>query len=100
MTTKRQILIFLSEKRKYLKDNYHVTKIGLFGSYARDEQEKGSDIDIIVEFEKNTQNLFELKQKLREYLRSELNADVDLCREKYIKPIIRNKILKETIYAE
>ena len=99
MTTKNQILSFLSDNRKFLKDNFHIIKIGIFGSFARGDQEVGSDIDFVVEFEKNTQNLFETKQKLRDFLRSEFNTDVDLCREKYIKPKLRKSILKETIYA-
>ncbi len=99
MTTKSQILSFLTNNKKYLKDNFHVIKIGLFGSFARGDQEIGSDIDFVVEFENNTENLFEIKQSLREYLRSEFKTDVDICREKYIKPKLRKSILKETIYA-
>ena len=99
MTTKSQILSFLTNNRKYLRDNFHVIKIGIFGSFARGDQEIGSDIDFVVEFENNTENLFEIKQSLREYLRSEFKTDVDICREKYIKPKLRKSILKETIYA-
>ena len=99
MTTKSQILSFLVNNRKYLRDNFHVTKIGIFGSFARGDQEIGSDIDFVVEFENNTNNLFEIKQNLREYLKSEFKTEVDICREKYIKPKLRKSILKETIYA-
>jgi len=99
MTTKSQILTFLKNNRKYLRDNFHVIKIGIFGSFARGDQEVGSDIDFVVEFEKDTQNLFETKQNLREFLRSEFKTEVDICREKYIKPKLRESILKETIYA-
>ncbi|HAJ99771.1 MAG TPA: hypothetical protein DCM62_07080 [Bacteroidales bacterium] len=99
MATKSQILTFLRDHRKYLKDNFHVVRIGIFGSYARGDNEPASDIDFIVEFENNTLNLFDIKQKLREFLSQELKAEVDICREKYIKPKIRSRILKETIYA-
>jgi predicted nucleotidyltransferase len=99
MTTKSQILKFLTNNRKYLRDNFHVIKIGIFGSFARGDQDVGSDIDFVVEFEKDTQNLFETKQNLREFLRSEFKTEVDICREKYIKPKLRKSILKETIYA-
>ena len=99
MTTKSQILSFLVNNRKYLRDNFHVTKIGIFGSFARGDQEIGSDIDFVVEFVNNTNNLFEIKQNLREYLKYEFKTEVDICREKYIKPKLRKSILKETIYA-
>ena len=37
---------------------YSVNKIGLFGSFARGEQKRGSDIDLLVEFEKPTYDNF------------------------------------------
>ena len=40
----------LKKERKNLKEK-RVKRIGLFGSYAKDKQKKGSDIDFLVEFE-------------------------------------------------
>ncbi len=54
MKTKIQILEFLSQNKKVLRDKYHIVRIGLFGSYAREEQNPESDIDLLVEFEENT----------------------------------------------
>ncbi|RLB87468.1 MAG: nucleotidyltransferase, partial [Deltaproteobacteria bacterium] len=31
---------------------FGVKKIGLFGSYVRNEERRGSDIDLLVEFER------------------------------------------------
>jgi predicted nucleotidyltransferase len=53
----------------------------------------------MVEFEENTQDLYELKIQLKEFFRIQLGIDIDICREKYIKPRIKNSILKETVYA-
>jgi hypothetical protein len=36
-TTKNSILIFIKENKQLLKDKYKVNKIGLFGSFAKDE---------------------------------------------------------------
>jgi len=41
----------LKEHKKELKEKYKVKKIAIFGSYARSEENKSSDIDILVEFE-------------------------------------------------
>lgn len=99
MTTKGEILDFLIQNKQYFRDRFGVIKIGLFGSYAKDEQIDGSDIDLIVEFEKNTPNLFDVKNELKSYIREKFNIHVDIAREKYLKPIYKDSILKETIYV-
>ncbi|MEO8400120.1 MAG: nucleotidyltransferase domain-containing protein [Ignavibacteriaceae bacterium] len=65
MKSKNEILKFLSQKKEFLNKNFHIVKIGIFGSYARGDTKGGSDIDLTVEFEENTQNLFDLKRKLK-----------------------------------
>jgi predicted nucleotidyltransferase len=99
MTTKGEILEFLAQNKDYFREKFGITKIGLFGSYAKDEQAEGSDIDLIVEFEKNTPNLFDVKNNLKEYIKSSFKINVDIAREKYLKPYYRKTILNETIYV-
>ena len=99
MKTKDQILTFLAQNKKLFRDKYHIVRIGLFGSYARGEQNPSSDIDLLVEFEENTQDLYELKIQLKEFFQIQLGVNVDICREKFIKPRIKNSILKEAVYA-
>ena len=82
------------------REKYHIIRIGVFGSYARGEQSIDSDIDLLVEFEENTQNLYELKLELKNYFLKSLGIEIDICREKYIKPRIKKQILKETVYAD
>ena len=100
MKTRDQILTFLSQNKKLFRDKYHIVRIGLFGSYARGDQNNNSDIDLLVEFEENTQELYDLKLQLRDFFRIKLGIEIDLCREKYIKPRIKKSILKETVYAD
>jgi uncharacterized protein len=100
MKTRDQILAFLSQNKKLFRDRYHIDKIGLFGSYARGEQNNKSDLDLLVEFEENTPDLYELKIQIKEYFKTQLGLEVDICREKYIKPRIKKAILKEAIYAD
>ena len=99
MITREQILAFLAQNKKLFRDKYHIVRIGIFGSYARGEQKSTSDIDLLVEFEENTQNLYELKIQLKEFFQIQLGVDVDICREKYLKPRLKSSILKETVYA-
>lgn len=100
MKTRDQILNFLSQNKKLFRDKYHIDKIGLFGSYARGEQNSSSDLDLLVEFEENTQDLYELKIQIKEFFKTSLGLEVDICREKYIKARIKKDILKEAIYAD
>ena len=55
--TRARILKTLRDHDEALK-KYSVKRIGLFGSYARGEQKRGSDIDLLVEFEKPTYDNF------------------------------------------
>ncbi len=94
------ILDFIRQNREYLSAHFHIRKIGLFGSFARGEQRPESDIDLVVEFEENTPDLFDLKAELREFFKSFFHCEVDIAREKYLKPYARNRILSEAVYVE
>lgn len=99
MRTTDQLLLFLSRNKDFFRERFHIIRIGLFGSYARGEQTDKSDIDLIVEFEENTQDIYEVKIRLKEFIKAETGKDVDICREKYIKPTIKEHILKEAVYV-
>lgn len=98
MAEKKEILDFIRREKENLLRRYHLTKIGLFGSYARDEQEAGSDIDLIVEFEPGTENLYEIKEEIRKVFRGQFHSEVDVCREKYLKPYYKERILEDVIF--
>ena len=99
MLSTGEILIFLKENKQFLLNKFHCTEIGLFGSFARNEQTENSDIDIIVQFEKDAPDLFSLEFELKEYLKNHFNREIDICSKKWIKPIFKPLILKEAIYA-
>jgi len=99
MDTKQEILTFLKDKKEFLKDNFHVTKVALFGSFAKDKQTSSSDIDLLIELESNITNIHDIKTSLKNYLTKSLKRDVDLAREKYLKPYAKKHILKEALYV-
>ncbi|MDR2233298.1 MAG: nucleotidyltransferase domain-containing protein [Tannerella sp.] len=99
MISQSQILLYLSENKQNISRKYHLKKIGIFGSYARDEQTLKSDLDLLIEFEDNTPDLTEKKDFLRKEIQSVFHIRVDICREKYIKPIFRQQILSDAIYV-
>jgi len=99
MTERSSILSYLEANKERLMREYHLTKIGLFGSISRAEQNESSDIDLVVEFEPETQNLYILKKNLRQEIQRIFNRPVDICRLKYIKPIFKSQIVQEVQYV-
>lgn len=66
---------------------------------AKNEANEASDVDIIVEFEPNTPDLYDKKETLRSILQNEFDRNVDLCREKYLKPYYKIQILQTSIFV-
>jgi len=99
MLDRDDILNFLQDNLDYLKKHFYISKIALFGSFSRNEQNDNSDIDILVDFRDDIKNIYEVKRELKEFLSSSLNKDIDLAREKYLKPYAKRYILKEAIYV-
>jgi len=99
MVNSEIILEYLSKNKERFRAEYQLVKIGIFGSFARKENNMSSDIDILVEFEDNTPDLFEKKINLCKEIQAEFNLPVDICREKYIKASFRKHILAEALYV-
>jgi len=90
------VLEKLKEARADLKQKYSVVRIGVFGSFAKDESTAQSDVDILVELAKPTfDNYMDLKFKLEDML----GRDVDLVLADTVKPRLRPIIAKEVRYA-
>ncbi len=99
MNSKNEIINFLQKNKNHLVNAYHIKKIGLFGSFARDEQTKESDVDLLVEFENDIKDIYDTKQALNLFLSNAFHRSVDIAREKYLKPYAKDFILKDTIYV-
>ena len=82
-----------------LQTEYNISKIGLFGSFARNEQDEHSDIDIVLEFHLGTENIYEKKTNLKKIFKNYFHREIDLCRLKYVKPFIKDYLEKEVIYV-
>ncbi|MEA3498027.1 MAG: nucleotidyltransferase family protein [Campylobacterota bacterium] len=95
MLNKQFILTFLKENKKQLKDKYQVDKIGLFGSFARDEETNKSDIDILVDMPSSFDNYFNLKY----FLEENFHREVDLGKEKQLRLLIKKQVMQDIIYV-
>jgi predicted nucleotidyltransferase len=86
----------LIENLPEIRKRYSITLLGVFGSYVHGEQNKSSDLDILVEFE-NPLSLLELSALQRD-LSSIVGVKVDLVLKRTLKPNIGKRILSEVIY--
>ncbi len=96
MINQRRIVDLLETNRDSIR-KFGVRELGLFGSVARGDNTGESDVDVLVEFEKES---FSTYMGLLFYLEDLFGSKVDLVMKDSIKPIIRNRILAETIYVK
>ena len=94
--TKEYILNFLKSNKQLLKDKYNVTKIGLFGSYAKGMANENSDIDLAIV---STKKDFFLREDLLEFLESNFHLKVDVGYLDSFREYYKEKIEKELIYV-
>jgi uncharacterized protein len=78
-----------------LQLSFGVRSLGIFGSYVRGQQRRKSDIDILVDFDRDP-TLFTFI-RLENRLSSELGLKVDLVMKDALKPAIGRHILREVI---
>lgn len=98
MINKEFILSEMKQQKRELQ-NLGVVRIGLFGSYVREEQTEKSDIDILLEFEpekENFDNYMTVYDILENLFR---NEKVEIVTKNGLSPYIGPQILKEVIYA-
>ncbi len=96
MDNLNKIKSILKEHQQELKNNFFVEKIGIFGSYSRNEEDPESDIDILVEFNGPIGWDF---IELNDFLEKLLNKKVDLVSINALKPQFKMDILNEVIYV-
>ena len=97
MHSRSNVLATLAGLKDELATRFHVAKIGVFGSVSRGEQTPESDIDILVEFSRPVG--FFTFMELEEYLSDRLGVRVDLVTPAAIKPVMKERIARETAYV-
>jgi uncharacterized protein len=75
---------------------HNVKRAGVFGSYARGEQKKSSDIDILIEAADKKFSLLD-QAGLEIELEKKLRKKVELITYNGINPLLKDRILKEEL---
>ncbi len=92
---RRDDVLKLLRKHSADLERFGVRSLLLFGSVARDEAAEGSDVDLLVSFERPPG--FSSFMKLRIFLEDLLGARVDLVTEKGLRDRVRPQVEKEAI---
>ncbi len=86
-------IIGLLEKHKNILRKFKVKKIGLFGSFARGEQKRHSDIDFIVEFYEPTfDNFMDLLFSLEKLFNRKVELITNGSLSPYLQPLVAKEI--------
>ena len=96
VTSLEDIREIIEQHRSELKRQFHVDRIGVFGSYARGTQKKRSDIDFLVTFDKEI-SMMELGG-LYAFLQEIVGDRIDVVHKDDIRPEFRKNIIKEVLY--
>jgi predicted nucleotidyltransferase len=94
----QEIKAILTEQKSYLKRKYGVKEIGIFGSYIRGQNNRASDLDILVELERPPKISLIGIVELENYLSDLLAIKVDLAIKKNLRKRIGKRILSEVEY--
>ena len=95
--SKQEYINILSDFKAQRAKEYGINRMGIFGSVARGEQSKKSDLDIY--FEGDAISLFKIVA-LKDELERLLHCTVDIVRlRKSMNEVLKNRIEKEGIYV-
>jgi predicted nucleotidyltransferase len=96
INNREEALRLIAENREMVK-SFGVRRIGVFGSIVRGDHKTSSDVDVLVELEKNTWADYCGLLNLLEDL---FGREVDLVIKDDVKEIIKRRVLSETQYVE
>ncbi len=87
-TIKKQVIPILKKN--------DVVKAGIFGSAARGDDNKNSDIDLLIKFKGQTKSLLDLAH-LKHELEEKLKKKVDVVTYNSINHLLKKQILNEEV---
>ncbi len=94
---KDEIIDILKNDMQFLKGNYGVETIALFGSYAKGIENTDSDVDFFVEFKNPS---YSFLMGLYSFLENKLNSKIEIVRKgSHLSERFLNNIKNDLIYV-
>ena len=97
--TQNSIIAFIKDHKQEFKEKYSIDSIALFGSFAKGQEHKDSDIDLLVTYTSNPGDVYTKKRDLKKLLQNYFHRKVDIANEKSLRPFAKDAILKDAIYV-
>lgn len=89
MTTKKNIIDFITAEKDTFCDGFGIKSLVLYGSYAQQNQKTGSDIDFMYEMKDGKAMTLRKLKRLETIIKEMLNVDkVELVNKKYMNPVV------------
>ena len=99
MVTNRSEIFFIPDSVKDVLKSMGIRRIGIFGSFARDESKKDSDVDVTVSFLPGYKT-YDIFFQLAELLEEKFGRRVEIITEESISPHFKMQIEKDVGYYE
>ena len=96
--TKAELLAILKSCREGLAERFGVIDLVVFGSYAREQQKKRSDIDILVELDKSHKT-FDNYMELKFFLSRVIGGKVDLVLKDSLREELKARVFSEAVHV-
>jgi predicted nucleotidyltransferase len=87
----------LKKNKPEITKKYPISRLGVFGSFAKGKATPESDVDVLVEFSEPVD--FFAFIDVKDFLEAILKTRVDLVTVKALKPALKDRILNEVIYV-
>ncbi len=99
MITNKKILFTAIQKNSETIKSFGVERIGVFGSFVRNEADENSDVDFLIEFQKGKKN-YDNFYSLHTFLEEITHRRIDLLTRESLSRHIGPYILKEVEYVQ
>jgi len=92
---KEKLISIMRQLDNIVEKSFHAKIIGIFGSYARNEQTDKSDLDVLVRFMDGA-TMFDLVS-LGDFLEEKLGVKIDIVSERALRKELEKSILQEVV---
>ncbi len=98
MVLNKSEILELLNTNKFNLSQFGLKKIGLFGSFARNEQTENSDIDLLIEFNEGNKN-YKNFMRVSNFLEQIFNRKIEIVTEASLPNFVKEKIKQDIQYT-
>jgi predicted nucleotidyltransferase len=97
MLSTKEIIAILKKFKAESASKYGITSLGLFGSFARNQQRDTSDVDVFVTLKESD---FFVLERIKEELESLIHSNIDIVNYRdSLRNSFKQNILNDAIYV-